>query len=664
MKKLMLLALLTMFGRSFAGDVADISTFKDVSGLSNSAPVFVENFEDGAKRWYLPDGFSVKLHEGYTGSGALVYDRKTASHYKFASVRLGKLDPRQRYKVTITYRTELQEDPARKVVEVFDVRFFKGKKMINRVFRPVSVMNQPEWSEISTTFSVPADADFCLLSLMISPKRVGKQWYDNIRVEPAGNAGEQFHLIKPAMLKLDAAKIVEFKFKFFRPLTDRDLALVIDANGKKYQVPVKGNIARCALKGMNDPVVKMTAYLVDLKNKEILNRNSFVVYNHTAKTIKGSVSYESNGHIRVDGKPFLPIGIFLGTTTPKDAANDFQRIKDAGFNTVLALGTHPISFFAGKKSTHRESMVAGMDFMHKYGLKYIFGIKYQIPSQRPYKTMDNVKGVENVTRYIISSVKDHPALLGWYVSDENPADQLPQVQQLRRTIGELDPWHPVLTLTDKPKDMFTFAATGDVLMVDPYPIGWRVTEIDKPQNMQSVRTYLDAAAQGGTPVWLVPQIFSWSSFQTTRKHRYPTATEIRSMALQGTVRGVQGYVFYAHHAIFIYSEKADPGKSAMQWENVVPTAKLLNELTPFILSKEQAPQVKIRQISGKPVEAKAMRCNGKTVVVITAVGPGKAEAEITVTGENKLSSRFGNTVNSGNGKYLFTGTDVDSDVLF
>ena len=135
------------------------------------------------------------------------------------------------------------------------------------------------------------------------------------------------------------------------------------------------------------------------------------------------------------------------------------------------------------------------------------------------------------------------------------------------------------------------------------------------------------------------------------------------MVLQGTVRGARGYVFYAYHAIYLYSEKADPGKTQMQWANVVPVIRLLHELTPFILSKEKAPEVEVRQIAGPAVEAKALTHDGKTCMVIAAVGPGRASAELFVRGEDRLTSKYGKTKNLGGGKYLFEGTDVSSDVL-
>ena len=172
----------------FSGETPDSTPAKDAAGAAAPEPIFVENFDNGAAKWSLPDGFSVVPNEGCDGTGALVYHRQTPEHYKFAYVVLGKLDPQKKYRLTIMFRTELKEDPARGVVEVFDILSYKrnGKEreLLSRIIRPISTMNAPEWQQISKTFSVPADSDVTVLRLMIHPKRIGKQWYDNIRIEP------------------------------------------------------------------------------------------------------------------------------------------------------------------------------------------------------------------------------------------------------------------------------------------------------------------------------------------------------------------------------------------------------------------------------------------------------------------------------------------------
>ena len=96
---------------------------------------------------------------------------------------------------------------------------------------------------------------------------------------------------------------------------------------------------------------------------------------------------------------------------------------------------------------------------------------------------------------------------------------------------------------------------------------------------------------------------------------------------------------------------------------VCAVAKLLRGLEPWLLSLEKAPDVAIASKASSIVDARAFSSDGKLRVLVTACGPGKAEAVITVPGKTNLKSRFGNIRPLGGGKYLFCGDDICSDIL-
>ena len=268
-----------------------------------------------------------------------------------------------------------------------------------------------------------------------------------------------------------------------------------------------------------------------------------------------------------------------------------------------------------------------------------------------------------MTRYIVDSIKREPNIIGWYVSDENPVDQLPEIRHLREVISENDPWHPTMTLTDKPMDFVHFAPTGDYLMHDSYPIGDSVYKDSPRQSMAVSHRALDKVKEAGTPFVWVPQIFSWNSSSAQRVPRYPTAKEVRSMALLGAIYDAKAYFFYSYHHIFYYSEKNDPGHSEEQWVNATVGAKLITSLAPYFLSREPAPATAVKQLSGNAVLARSFVNEGKPLVIITADGPDECEAEITVNGVAGLKSRYGNTVETAPGVYRFKGLNIDSDIL-
>ena len=174
---------------------------------------------------------------------------------------------------------------------------------------------------------------------------------------------------------------------------------------------------------------------------------------------------------------------------------------------------------------------------------------------------------------------------------------------------------------------------------------------------------LDKVKEVGTPFVWVPQIFSWNSSTKQRVPRYPTAKEVRSMALLGAIYDAKAYFFYSYHHIFYYSETNDPGHSEEEWANASVGAKLITSLAPYFLSREPAPATAVKQLSGNAVLARAFVCEGKPLVVITADGPDACEAEITVKGVAGLKSRYGNTVETTPGVYRFKGLHIDSDIL-
>ena len=135
------------------------------------------------------------------------------------------------------------------------------------------------------------------------------------------------------------------------------------------------------------------------------------------------------------------------------------------------------------------------------------------------------------------------------------------------------------------------------------------------------------------------------------------------MVLLGAIYGAKWFCFYSYTTIMERQEKFDPGSSRVFWPRVCAVAKLLRGLEPWLLSLEKAPDVAIASKASSIVDARAFSSDGKLRVLVTACGPGKAEAVITVPGKTNLKSRFGNIRPLGDGKYLFCGDDICSDIL-
>ena len=661
MKKRNAILALVVMGLSLGAVPPDLSKYQDYTESKFSEPVLLETFDRKLDGWKLGKGFKIVPGTGVYGTSALEFYRPDAKKNSISRKRI-EIQPNIYYKISMDYRTEQTEDPKYKIMEIFCVRFYrKNGQYISGSFSAKSQFNQTDWGKMGRVFLPPQETAYAEIHLLMRTGRTGRIWFDNIQVEPISRRGSTIFPLTPKKLTFDQSGRIKVKAVPEGKLKKEKLQVAIEVNGKMQLLPLTDDwTAEADFGKLPQGKVAVKLFLLDQKEKAVIARYAGEFYSRPAQN---QITIDEEGFLVENGKRFLPIGIYMGNADVRHDPDVLKRVREAGFNTIEQIGTE--FFYVKKKSTFADNVKASLDAVHQAGLRYVYAIKCQIPTAGNGRDkLDHVNGRSAVTDYIVDLVKDHPAMLAWYCSDENPVTDMPHLIELRRRVSCRDGLHPTLALTEKFEDYPRFAQTADIIMTDIYPVNNLITQFGPEQNMKSCREGLIKAAATGLPVWWVPQIFSWSSFRNVDSNRrYPTAEEIRSMILQGTIRGVQGYLLYAYHPIFYLSEKKDPGKSAMQWKNVVPSVKLLNELAPFILSKEKAPEVTVKQISGNLIEARAFRCGGKVKVVITALGPGPAEAEIIVNGETGLKSRYGRTMNMGSSKYVFKGLHISSDVL-
>ena len=664
----------------YAGELPlpDLSKFTDDTGLAK--PVFEENFEQGGKDWKLRKGFSIVKGAGVDGSTAMCYERNDSSlPYVTADKRFFPR-PNVRYQVTFSYRTEFTDAhdgkanktlPGPNGIRLHAIRPIDEKgKPLTGLYVTIPQPRDTKWHQTEVTVVTPTELKTANFELVLIPRRAGKIYWDNITVRAYnGNTAAVLHPVLPQKLVLDKEGIVKFKTVLDQGEKYSDYAVLLTVGNIQKLLSIdKNGFAEGKFSGLTQKKIPFTALLLNMKTKSIIAKDKGTFFGKRPHTAKTSVEFDKDGFLVVNGKPFLPIGIFIGRLE-KDKENmsdALKRIADAGFNVGLSIGYETKNLYGGIKRTRKASMLASLDELDKHGLKFIFNIRSQILPPRPftYQSLDEAKNAEAVTRLTVNTLKDHPALLGWYVSDEYPIDDVPAIRQLRETISELDQAHPILTLTDTKAHFPLYSKTGDILLSDDYPVGYKTT--GKKQDMQTMFGKIVEGQKFGLPYWNVSQIYAWRACWPHKYEgapRYPTEEEIRSMILISTTQKVRGYMFYNYSIVRYNTENVDPGKFKKQWDNIVPAIRLLKELSPFILSKEKAPDAKVCMRKGNRVEALAMKHKDNIRVVIAAVGPDVSEAEVFIPGYPNLKSKFGHTVNLGGGKYLFKGLHISSDVL-
>lgn len=347
---------------------------------------------------------------------------------------------------------------------------------------------------------------------------------------------------------------------------------------------------------------------------------------YIAKTDLIVLSYKSNevktdrftGGLIVNKLPFFPFGFYCYSPVYPSLPEE-EVVK--GFNVIS-----PYQKIVPETLNERK---AYMDRCAELGMKVHYNLLSVSGGGGVGSKIEGLSDDEKRERLIseIKTFRDHPALLGWYISDEpNGSDIAPaKLEEIYRTVKENDPWHPVSIVFMAPfLSAKRYSSALDIVMADPYPVP------DFPVTMPGdVAGQLRSEFKGNKPFWIVPQAFGGGELWS----REPTIQEIRSMTWQSIINGATGIQYFVRQGLNYFP------KSAATWSECGRMAIEVAELTPWLLSDEET----------LPVESYS-----KNVLVSSRVHDG----QLIIMAVNKInepiSASFRVTgVNNGRARVLF-----------
>jgi len=302
------------------------------------------------------------------------------------------------------------------------------------------------------------------------------------------------------------------------------------------------------------------------------------------------IDYVSRGLI-VDGRPFLPFGFYcvfpFGDLPEVEATQGFVHIA-------------PYQSAAGGHSPEKMSRIrAYLDRCAALGIRVHYDIRavaQSPPSEKKWELL----------RAEVEAIRDHPALLCWYLCDE-PAGQGidPAVlDEAYRFVKELDPHHPVTMVFCVPQRAPEYVNGMDIIMADPYPIPNRSVTM-----VSDWTDSLNRAVDYGMPLWIVPQAFGGGEGWA----REPSAQEERVMTYLALIHDATGIQYFVRRAPI-----GNPISPSL-WSECRRLALEAAELTPFLLSHEPRPAASCESAS---VHVAAWRDRGQ-VLVLAANGENR-----------------------------------------
>ena len=388
-------------------------------------------------------------------------------------------------------------------------------------------------------------------------------------------------------------------------------------------------------------------------------------------TTSSHVYIDSIGRCIVNGKPFMPLGWFVaGITRNWKNANDLNCSLDvmskSPFNTIMPYNGLRLP---DTKLNGMDAIREGLDACRGAGIMVIYSLKDLYPSnkQNTYLNCTN----KDTAALLVNALKDHPAILAWYTSDEMPKNMLPEIMERRRMINRLDPDHPTWALFCSYADIPYFGGGYDVLGIDPYPLNSR-----QDSGILSVAQALDDTQKaalrtnGAMALWAVLQAFNAALYNSKatvsaedffKSTRCPTAQESLAMALLHAIHGAKGFIFYSDfdlrksHEALRYDER---------WKALCQMGDALKSLEPFILSDRPHIPLHVETTQGR-VDAAALQSPQGDVAMIL-VSPLRDGGTADISGEKLPSgmiSKYGHTVEISPGKYRFHGAAAECDIL-
>ena len=598
--------------------------------------VWKETFDNPSAltNWCCDSCFSIRMGEGENGSGALVWeaskkrpapppDPKPVAQEEDNVVRIlppstrkvGRevcrrripLEPGRRYNVSVRLKGAITNNCGYLFLALYDR---DGKPMGRPSYAKPTIwkdVGTNGWQTLSVaTLRLPQAASYAETYLEFYNTTLGRMCFDDYTVTCDGirlmelmfssayrdeQAEGKVRFVAPYVLAngMDA-KHVSGRFMFKGREGDFQLAADI-VDGCRFEASL--DVGRLAI-GKSEVRAE---FLYDGEVRDFCT----LQFDHPEKLSTRRVRIDERNMTYVDGKPFFPIGVYVHHRDKRVPCLD--RLQGGPFNCVI-------------ECTPR---VSTLNRIQKAGLMAI------PKSPRSAVAM----------RAAYESLRNHPALLAWYVIDEAfPGRALIEVplQKLRR---ELDPDHPTIAVLNIAENTGPLMGCFDIIARDPYPLS---VNCKFPPGCDR-RDLLDVAfwpelmrryGYGLPPAWQVPQAFSWGwlrNWGTPELDRFPTEDELRSMAWQSIAGGANGILWYSASMIFGRAAK-DKAESEACWNILVRIAAEINRKMPYLISEERAPAV-----VGCPDDAAARTFmkDGKVATLVTN------RASKPVSGEVRLN---------------------------
>ena len=563
----------------------------------------------GAVGWsHHPNWHAEKA--GHNGSGALVWECAAESEIKNGGPgQEVTLKPGKRYDFSAIIKADglvtQRKSPYQGLtlyVEGYDA---KGKWMFGDTARPAVAGKSADWVKVEgVTREIPEGVAKAYLRVIAKRCVSGRGAVDNLylaeretvavegvfpHVYRRESTGGAVRFSASINVDLHANQLADYAAMFSYRAADGRHVTVAGEVLSAIEAVATLDTSLFAL-GTND-----VACALFLKGKQV--GSASVPFAHLARPTPRRVYIDRHLRPIVDGTPFFPLGMIHWGNVTKE---NIERYAEGPFNCL---------------DTRWRMPRAHLDLCHAKGLRVTCGADYGF---------DHADEGRKWLTERVNALKDHPALMGWFVSDELPLSDIPMLKRRQRWMEELDPDHPTWYAQDVVREARHYLGVADVIGLDPYPIPTKPIGLVYSTECQGVTNTFGAVAK-----WMIPQAFGWGWLKRreTKGQRAPTQKEMANMGWQAMAGGANGLLFYAYqHLAEPHDDPADAFEPA--WARTKAMAEEFKKYIDVFLSIDPAPTV---GCSNGAVAARTWRLNGDTYLLAVNCTTSAQTATLTLS---------------------------------
>ena len=602
-----------------------------------------------ARRWPSQKGYRLAPGEGRSGANALIYERKNPNDYPLPGIGV-KLAPGSYEFGGWVYceRGETGEVGAAICMEMSENGKYAGGSFRAQRKGPA------DWRLIHAILIVPENRKLHIQFVPYMQKGyTGRVKFSDMYIRRA-NPVIYASVLEPRMphaLLPGKNRLLLGITVMNTPRKDSVLHLVLSGkNGITAEKSVPNPPQRMTQE-FNFPDAgnySLECTLRDLTGKLLASDRIPLAVPPQPVSVSQSVTLDRKGRMLVNGKKFFPVGIFTNrnkTAKHLPLLRELQLLADGGFNCILPYDGLEYRMPEDKSPDKEEALRKVLDHLQKLNLKMLPSLDYVRKSDLPRM------------RRIVTKLRNHPAVLSWYLYDEPPLREREKLRKLCRELNLLDPRHPLTGVSLMADGSALYAGTSNIYAFDNYPIYGNTENISGLS--RGLKQFHDGIASGGgASFWFVPQWFSWECYASTRSstlYRWPTLEESAAMSLLSIIHGAKGLLFYSFFDMFKF------GDFEKQWPQLRRLVKMMNDFVPFALGDDPGMNLKVVRQSGNLVFRSFRSDDGRDAVALVSLG-GRGELILRLPGTWK--STTGKTRMNNDGTQRFSSDAITCDILY